>query len=140
MSGGLTMPVAVGLMLNNYIHDVATGLLLISALWLGWSARDLGHRPSPESLSVFRRSYARCLRFVWGSVGVIVATGIVRTFFFMRFEWLPALGRGIVPVLILKHVLIFTMLAVGAFAWVQLRRRLARLPDWHSTDPSGDRP
>ena len=117
-------------MLNNYVHDVATGLLLLSALWLGWSARDLGSSPSAETLAVFRCSYQRCVRFVWGSIGVIVATGLVRTVYFMDFEWMPALGRGLVPVLLLKHVLIFTMLGVGGWAWVQLRRRLRELPGW----------
>lgn len=122
----------IALMLNNYVHDVATGLLLLSALWLGWSAKDLGATPSAETLAVFRASYQRCLRFVWGSIGVIIATGIVRTFYFMRFEWMPAMGRGLVPVLILKHVLIFSMLGAGAYSWVQLRRRLAGLPGWNT--------
>lgn len=116
--------------LNNYVHDVATGLLLISALWLGWSARDLGPSPSSETLAVFRRGYRRCVRFVWGSILVIVATGVVRTVHFEDFEWTPALGRGLVPVLVLKHVLIFAMLALGLWAWVRLRRRLDRLPGW----------
>jgi len=129
---------SITLMLNNYVHDVATGLLLLSALWLGWSAKDLGATPSAETLAVFRASYQRCLRFVWGSIGVIIATGIVRTVYFMRFEWLPAMGRGLVPVLILKHVLIFSMLGAGLYAWVQLRRRLAGLPGWN-TEPSEEK-
>ena len=130
MIGHISQPLGIALMLNNYVHDVATGLVLLSALWLGWSAKDLGPAPSGETLAVFRSSYHRCLRFVWASIGVIVATGIVRTVYFMRFEWLPAIGRGLVPVLILKHVLIFSMLAAGAFAWIHLRRRLAVLPGW----------
>jgi putative copper export protein len=117
----------IALMLNNYVHDVATGLLLISALWLGWSARDLGDSPSPELVSTFRRTYARCVRFVAVSIVVIVATGIVRTIFFMEFEWMPALGRGLVQVLVLKHVLIFAMLAAGIYAWLQIRKRVAQL-------------
>jgi len=116
--------------LNNYVHDVATGLLLISALWLGGSARDLGPSPSGEALAVFRRGYRRCVRSVWGSIVVIVATGVVRTAYFEDFEWIPALGRGLVPVLVLKHVLIFAMLAVGLWAWARLRRRLDALPGW----------
>jgi len=117
-------------MMSNYVHDVATGLLLISALWLAWSARDLGPRPGAEALGIFRRSYRRCVRFVFGSVAVIVATGVVRTIYFMDFEWMPAFGRGVVPILVAKHVLIFTMLGVGIYAWVNLRRRLRALPGW----------
>ena len=128
----MTPASALLVMLNNYVHDVATGLLLLSALWLGWSARDLGPAPSAETLGVFRRSYGRCVRFVVGSVAVIVATGVVRTVYFMRFEWLPAMGRGLVPVLVLKHVLIFSMLGAGVYAWVGLRRRLAAIPGWRA--------
>lgn len=126
----MTQGLAILLMLNNYVHDVATGLLLISALWLGWSARDLGPDPSRETLEVFRKSYRRCQRFLILSIGIIVATGVVRTLNFMRFEWFPALGKGLVPILILKHVLIFTMLAAGSFAWVGLSRRLRSLDGW----------
>ncbi|MEK6607601.1 MAG: hypothetical protein AABZ30_08075 [Myxococcota bacterium] len=133
----MSQTVGILVMLSNYVHDVATGLLLLSALWLGWSARDLGDRPGPETVHVFRRSYRRCLRFVTGSIGVIVATGVVRALFFQRVEWFPALGRGLVPVLVVKHVLIFTMLGVGAYAWVQLRRRLRALPGWNAPpDPA----
>jgi hypothetical protein len=130
MIAHISQPLGIILMLNNYVHDVATGLLLLSALWLGWSARDLGASPSAETLTVFRSSYRRCVRFVIGSIVVIVATGVVRTVYFMRFEWLPAFGRGLIPVLILKHVLIALMLGAGIYAWVHLRRRLDSLPGW----------
>lgn len=126
---------AIALLLNNYVHDVATGLLLISALWLGWSARDLGAAPSRETVAVFRRSYRRCVRFAWGAVAVIVATGAVRTLNFMSFEWSPAFGRGLVPVLVVKHVLIFAMLGAGVYAWAALRRRLRALPGWERGGP-----
>jgi hypothetical protein len=126
----LSQTTAIILTLNNYIHDVATGLLILSALWLGWSSRDLGPAPGPEALGIFRRSYRRCLLFVAGSVLVIAGTGVVRTLNFMEFEWRPALGKGLIPVLVLKHALIFAMLGAGAYAWVGLRRRLRALPGW----------
>ncbi len=134
MTGPISHALGVSLMLNNYVHDVSTGLLLISALWLGWSAKDLGRAPSRETLEVFRSSYRRCVHFVLGSIVVIVFTGIIRTIFFMRFEWFPALGKELVPILILKHVLIFTMLGVGIYAWFHLRRRLRALPGWKDKD------
>ena len=130
MSGEISQTVAILLMLNNYVHDVATGLLLIAALWIGWSAKSMGDEPEQPVVDVFRRTYLRCLRFVWASLALIIVTGVVRTVNFMRFEWFPALGKGLVPVLILKHVLIFTMLGAGIYAWVHLRKRLAELPGW----------
>ena len=125
-------------MLSNYVHDVATGLLLLSAFWLAWSSRDLGDSPSEETIAVFRSSYRRCKRFVFGSIGVIVATGVVRVLFFMEFEWFPALGRCLIPILVLKHVLIFSMLAAGAYAWYHLRRRLRSLGVVTKNDPASE--
>ena len=129
MSSPFSPTIGILLMLNNYVHDVATGLLLISALWLAWSARDLGSSPSQEMIDYFHRTYRRCVRFVIGSLIVIVATGIIRTVTFMDFEWQPALGRGLIPVLVMKHVLIFTMLLAGGYAWVQMRRRVRELEE-----------
>ena len=117
----------IALMLNNYVHDVATGLLIISAVWLAWAAKDLGDSPSAELVAYFRRTYARCVRFVVWSIVVIVVTGIIRTAWFMDFEWMPWLGRGLVQVLVLKHVLIFTMLGAGGYAWWNIRGRVRGL-------------
>lgn len=114
---------AILILLNNYVHDVATGLLLISALWIGWSASALGRDPSRELRDYFAVLYRRGTRFAVWSVVVIVLTGVVRTVTFMEFEWRPALGKGLVPILVLKHVLIFTMLAAGMYAWSRLRAR-----------------
>jgi hypothetical protein len=130
MNGELSQAAAIFLMLNNYVHDVATGLLLISALWVAWSARELGEKPAPAAVDLFMAMYRRSVRFVWGAVVVIVGTGVIRTVNFMRFEWQPAFGRGLVPVLVMKHVLIFTLLGVGGYAWLQLRRRLGCLEGW----------
>ena len=123
----MSQTLAIFLMLNNYVHDVATGLLIISALWLGWSARELGPCPSPETVGYFKRTYQRCVRFVLASIAVIVATGIVRTIFFMDFEWTIAMGKSLVPILVAKHVLIFTLLGVGIYAWVGIRARVRSL-------------
>lgn len=120
------MNAAILILLNNYVHDVATGLLLISALWIGWSASALGPSPSPELVTYFRLLYRRGIRFAIGSVLVIVATGVVRTVTFMEFEWRPALGKGLIPILVMKHVLIFAMLAAGIYAWMNLRKRVPR--------------
>lgn len=132
MTESISPALGIVLMLNNYVHDVATGLLLLSALWVGWSARDLGDEPRAAAVEFFTKTYRRCVRFVWGSLVVIIVTGVVRTVFFMRFEWFPALGRGLVPILVLKHVLIFTLLGAGGYAWLQLRRRVRSLSDWNN--------
>jgi putative copper export protein len=118
------MNAAILVLLNNYVHDVSTGLLLISALWIGWSARGLGPEPSSELRAYFWRMYRHAIRFALWSLAVIIVTGVIRTFTFMEFEWRPAYGRGLIPILVLKHVLIFTMLGAGAYAWRNVRNRM----------------
>ena len=54
----------------------------------------------------------------------------------MELEWCPALGKGLIPVLVTKHILIGVMLTVGTFAWVHLRRRLRALPGWKDAPES----
>ena len=39
------------------------------------------------------------------------------------FEWANAVGKMQVPALVAKHVLIFALVAVGAWGWLKLRRR-----------------
>ena len=121
MNAGISPGVGILLMLNNYVHDVATGLLLLSALWVGWSARDLGDAPHPAALELFAKTYRRCVAFVWGSLVVIIVTGVVRTIFFMRFEWFPALGRGLVPILVLNACQSGSLSGVEAEAAVATR-------------------
>ncbi len=121
------MNAAILILLNNYVHDVATGLLLLSALWIGWSASALGPQPSAALVAYFRLLYRRGTSFAIGSTLVIIATGVVRTVTFMEFEWHPALGKALIPILLMKHVLIFAMLAAGIYAWLNLRKRMRDL-------------
>jgi len=138
---GISPTVAILVTLNNYVHDVATGLLILSALWIGWTAKDLGPDPSPEVVAFFGRGYRRSVRFAIGSVLVIIATGVVRVLHFQQLEWTPALGKGLAPILVMKHVLAFTLLGLGIWAWQRIRRRLATLPGWNprgaSNQPTG---
>jgi len=121
----VSQALAIFVVINNYVHDVATGLVVLSALWIGWAAHALGPTPSPETQAYFERIHRRAVRFVLGGVALIVVTGVVRAIYFMRLEYVPALGKDLVPVLVFKHVLLFTVLGAGVYAWIRLERRLA---------------
>jgi uncharacterized membrane protein len=120
------------IIMNNYFHDVATAVLLGSAvvLWvLGRNAENGG----PAEKAALARAYSTLTRFAWGAIAWIVVGGIPRTIFFTRYEWDPAVVKGIVPALALKHILMFTAVVVGAFMW----RRVARLAhEWSDTGVS----
>jgi hypothetical protein len=49
---------------------------------------------------------------VWALI-FVVAAGAVRAFYFMEFEWNPAVGRGQVSALVVKHVLMAALTVAG---------------------------
>ena len=116
------MYMSVLIILNNYLHDVATAVLLVSAVML-WSLDRAVSRDGASS-SLLVAAYSRLSRFALASVVWIIVGGIPRTIFFSRYEWDPAVTRGIVPALIVKHVLMFTGVVVGAFMWRAIRTKV----------------
>ncbi len=98
------------IIINNYFHDVATAVLLSSAVILLVLARTIG----PQALA---RAYPVLSRFAIGALVWIVAGGVPRTIFFTRYEWDPAVVKGIVPALIVKHALMALAVIVGAMLW-----------------------
>ncbi len=119
---------AIALMMNNYLHDVATALLASSAFALWTLLRRYDAEPrSADAARLFleiHRSLARLARL---SLAWIVIGGIPRTIFYSEFEWANAAGRGQVAALVVKHVVAFAFVASGAFLWVKLGRRVAEI-------------
>ena len=120
----MSQELGIALMMNNYLHDVATALLLASAVALWAMLRRYDPSGGPGAARYFlaiHRSMTRLARF---SLAWIVLGGIPRTIFYSEFEWANAAGRGQVAALLVKHVLAFAFVAAGAWLWVKLRRRV----------------
>ncbi len=118
----------IALMMNNYLHDVATALLGASAfvLWVMLRRWEAGPR-GPDAARYFlelHRSVARLARI---SLAWIVLGGIPRTIWYGDFEWANAAGRGQVAALVVKHVIAFAFVAGGAVLWARLRARVAAI-------------
>jgi hypothetical protein len=114
--------IGVLVLLNNFFHDLsvalfACALLGAAALWRGASAAGPAARPVVEALDRTARRVAA------GSFAGIVVFGAVRTAAFREYEWLPAVGRGIVPALVVKHVVLVALLAGAGWAAWRARRR-----------------
>jgi len=112
--------VSLVIVFNNYFHDLATGVFVGCAVTLWALSRTVraDHRHA-ESLA---QAYRMLTRTLWISVAWIILGGIPRTIFFPAYEFIPALGKGIVPALILKHVVMFSAVGLGIAAWVSARR------------------
>lgn len=110
-------------MLNNYLHDLATAVWLVSTLALVLLAK---RAPSESGeVKAFATSLAKPvstivdISLIWIFVG-----GAIRAAAFTTYEWLPAAGRGQIAMLVVKHILLFAVVSVGVFLRIKSKRML----------------
>ncbi len=109
---------------NNYLHDLATGVFVGCAVALWGLSRSLRSDPSrAESLAP---AYDALSRALWIALAWILVGGVPRTIFFPSYEFIPALDKGIVPALVIKHIFMFAAIGVGVWAWSGARRAFGR--------------
>jgi hypothetical protein len=113
---------SIVIIINNYFHDLATALLLTSAVIL-WVLGQRAERGGVAERKALARAYPTLATFARGAFVWIILGGIPRTIFFSRYEWDPAVVNGIVPALMVKHVFMVTAIIIGALMW----RRIARI-------------
>lgn len=114
------------IIMNNYFHDVATAMLLSSAVIL-WMLGRKALADGPGGRQWFADAYRVLTRVAVFSILWIVLGGIPRTIFFQDVEWNLAdpSNRHLLSALMVKHG--FMWLAVGLGTWLWMRmRRLAR--------------
>lgn len=109
---------------NNYFHDLATGVFVGCAVTMWALARSL--REHPERREPLAPVYAALTKALWIALAWIILGGVPRTLFFPTYEFIPALGKGIVPALVVKHVFMFAAAGAGVAAWVSARREFTR--------------
>jgi len=111
------------LMMNNYFHDVATALLLASAIVMWVIYKKLGDSGKPDEMNYFLRLYDSITWLAKFSLAWIILGGIPRTYFYTEFEWSHYAGRSQIPALIVKHILAFIFVSAGAHIWLKIRRK-----------------
>ena len=110
------------IILNNYLHDVATAVLLSSAVILYVLGRQAKSGGEGERRAL-ARAYGTLTRFAWGALAWVIIGGIPRTIFFNQYEFIPANVNGIVLDLIIKHVLLVSGVIAGAVMWVRIGKQ-----------------
>jgi len=113
---------AILVMLNNYFHDLATAIFAVSAIaaWLLYRSRALQQAPA-----AVRPVAAGLVKVGIASLAWTLLAGMIRGITYREYEWVEAAGRGQVPVLVLKHVILVSLVAAGVFVLVRVHR-LAR--------------
>jgi hypothetical protein len=134
----MTPAAGIALMMNNYLHDVATALLAASGFALLAMLRVWERDGSRESARFFLAIHARMARLARVSLAWIVLGGIPRTLFYTEFEWANAAGRGQVVALGVKHVVALVLVVLGASLWIRLRRRVSEAARVAAAAPLAD--
>jgi hypothetical protein len=94
------MNFAVVIMLSNYFHDLATGLLFGSMVAYFVAVRAVeGRQPGLD-----RALFARFRPIVKWALAAVLLLGVPRMIFYYDYEYLPAAGRDQITALIVKHV------------------------------------
>lgn len=116
------------IMMNNYFHDVATGLLLTSGVGVYIVMKQYeGRGASRETTEYFLRFFDGMTKLAKFSLWWILLGGIPRTIFFKSFEWANAVDHYQIPAIIVKHVLAFTFVGSGVHMWHKYGKRVREI-------------
>jgi len=115
------------LMMNNYFHDVATALMAASAFCLYALVKVHNEINDQNSTIFFLKCHRSMVRFFRFALYGIIVGGIPRTIFYTRFEWANAAGKGQIPALVVKHILMVVLVVWGVWGWRRLKLKVAAL-------------
>jgi uncharacterized membrane protein len=115
------------IIMNNYLHDLASAVLLSSAVLGFIFLKEVKKRNSEETLAFFIASYHQLTYLAVGSLVWIILGGIIRTLAFTKYEWQPAVGANLVIALVFKHIIIFTAVFFGIYLWRKFGQEVRRL-------------
>lgn len=108
-------------MIANYFHDLAVAVLVTNVLAIYFVGRHFDQHPLHDR--VVAELFTKLSRVTYVALGYVVAAGAVRAYFFMDFEWNPAVGRGQVAALVVKHVLLVTLTVLGLLVQNRYQRK-----------------
>lgn len=108
-------------MIANYFHDLAVAILFTNVLAVWYVGRHFDRHPSHDEVVV--TLFRKLSRVTWVTLGYVLAAGAVRAYFFLDYEWNPAVGRGQVAALVVKHVVLISLTVLGLLVQTRYRRR-----------------
>jgi hypothetical protein len=121
---------SIAIMMNNYFHDVATALLAASAVLMIVLVKAVGDTPSPDVARFVVLLYPKMTLVAKVALVWILVGGVPRTLFFTRVELATGVGTtGIALALAVKHVIMFSLVALGAIEWRRLAKKYVELKD-----------
>jgi len=105
---------------NAFVHDVATGTWIGTLVLLTILHRETrlpAWAPAAPLVPSLERQF---LTLTWVSLGIIMATGVVRLFTWKVFGWTGDMERDRISLLKVKHALLGIVFAAGTAYQVYL--------------------
>ncbi|WP_418792418.1 hypothetical protein [Phosphitispora sp. TUW77] len=113
--------------LNNYLHDVATAMIISLTLLMSYIGNQVNENSRPEEKKLFIKIYRYFSMIAVISLVWIVVGGIPRVLAFNRYELIPAGQKGIVTVLMFKHLILFGLVLAGIFLWRKIKKKAEKM-------------
>lgn len=98
-------------MISNYFHDLAVAVLAVNVAVVYFLGKYLDEHPHRDEL--LSNLFGKLSRVTYGALVWIVIGGAIRAYYFKEFELHPAIENGFVAALIVKHIILFSLTAVG---------------------------
>ena len=117
----------VVIMMNNYFHDMATGLLVGSGFALHAILRIQTSMNTPQATLFFLKTNSHMNKLFKFALWWVVLGGVPRTIFYTSFEWANAADKLQIPALAVKHVMMFAAVVWGIYAWRRMQAKVAVL-------------
>lgn len=114
---GVSPALGVILIVNNYFHDVATGMMFTAAVALWIVMRKYERSDDRAQAEFFLSAYSALARFARYSLYWVLLAGVPRLYYYKRFEWSTAVGDSQVPAIIVKHIVMFAVVGYGMVYW-----------------------
>ena len=105
---------------NAFVHDVATGTWIGTLVLLTILHRETRLPAWAPAASLVPGLERQFLVLTWVSLGVIMATGVVRLFTWKVFGWTGDMERDRIKLLKAKHALLGIVFAAGTAYQVSL--------------------
>ena len=114
----------VAVMMNNYFHDMATGLMVGSGFALHVILRIQASMDTPVATLFFLKTNSHMKKLFKFALWWVLLGGVPRTIFYVSFEWASSAEKLQIPALAVKHVMMFTAVVWGIYAWRRMQAKV----------------
>ena len=111
-------------MVANYFHDLATAVLAANIVVVWAFAKYVAS--TGMSSDAVPAVFGKLSKVTYAALAWVLIGGALRAYWFMDFEWNPAVGKGQVSALVVKHILLVTLTAFGIIMHLKYQRKYGR--------------